>query len=103
MAQVVSRMPLRHEAKVSAVNPPGQPLVQLMLPAARELAAKAPGRTRIGAPGLKKVSWLKVAYVLESHYNACHVAEVGQGHDIHACRASVTCESALTSGRQLLG
>ena len=48
MAQVVGRLPLRHKTKVSAVSPPGQPLVQLMLPAAQELA-KAPGGTTLGA------------------------------------------------------
>ena len=50
-AQVASHMPLLHRAKVSAVSPPEQPLVQLMLPAADELAAKAPGAAAVGAPG----------------------------------------------------
>ena len=50
MVQVVGRFPRRHEVKVNAVSPPGQPLVQLMQPAAERLAAKAPGG--IGAPGL---------------------------------------------------
>ena len=36
---------------MSAVSPPEQPLVQLMLPAAKDLAAKAPGGTGVGAPG----------------------------------------------------
>ena len=52
MAQVVGRLPLRHKTKVSAVSPQGQPLVQLMLPAAQELA-KAPGRTTLGASHFK--------------------------------------------------
>ena len=49
MEQVVSRMPLRHADKVSTVSLPGQPLVQLMLPTAQKLAAKAPGGTAVGA------------------------------------------------------
>ena len=51
-AQVVGHLPLRHNTKVSAVSPPGQPLVQLMLPAAQELA-KAPGGTTVGASHFK--------------------------------------------------
>ena len=43
-------MPLQPEVKVSADSP----LVQLMLPAAKELAAKAPGRTGVGASELEK-------------------------------------------------
>ena len=54
VAQVVGRMPLRQAVKVSAISPQGQPLVQLMLPAAQELAAKAPGRTDVGAPRLAR-------------------------------------------------
>ena len=50
--QVVDRLPHRRMAKVSAVSPQGNPLVQLMLPAAKDLAAKAPGRDHVGAPGL---------------------------------------------------
>ena len=48
MAQVVGRVALRNEAKVSAVSPQEQPLVQLMVPAAKELAAKALGRADVG-------------------------------------------------------
>ena len=50
--QVVGRLPHRHKAKVSAVSPQGQPLVQLMLPAAKDLAANAPGRSEVGASGV---------------------------------------------------
>lgn len=49
MAQIVVRLHLQEEAEVSAVSRQGQPRVQLMLPAARELAAKAPGRAEVGA------------------------------------------------------
>ena len=49
MAQVASHIQFRREAEVSAVSPPGQPLVQLMLPAAQELAAQAPGGDQVGA------------------------------------------------------
>ena len=49
MAQVVSHNHYRREAEVSAVSPPGQPLVQLILPAAQELAAQAPGSGQVGA------------------------------------------------------
>ena len=52
MPQVVGRLPHRNKAKVSAASPQGQPLVQLMLPAAKELAAKAPGGAEVGASGL---------------------------------------------------
>ena len=51
-AQVASHMPLLHRAKVSAVSLPEQPLVQLMLPAAEELAAKAPGAAAVGASSI---------------------------------------------------
>ena len=51
--QVVSRMLLRDVVEVTAVSPPERPLVQLMLPAARKLAAKAPGGTAVGAPARK--------------------------------------------------
>ena len=57
LAQVVGRIPLRHEAKVDAVSPPAQPLDQLMLPAAKQLAAQAPGRTAVGAPVLGSAFW----------------------------------------------
>ena len=57
MAQVVARLALRDEAKVSAVSPQEQPLVQLMLPAAEELAAKALGRAEVGASGLYFLFW----------------------------------------------
>ena len=53
IAQVVNHVPLRHEAKVSAISPQGQPLVQLMLPAARELASEAQSRPAVGASGLR--------------------------------------------------
>ena len=53
VAQVIGRMPLRREAKVSAVSPPGQPLVQLMLPAAHELASQAQDRPAVGASELR--------------------------------------------------
>ena len=58
MAQVVDQMPLRREAEVNAVTRPGQPLVQLMLPAAKQvqLAAKAPGRAKVGASSGTKQS-----------------------------------------------
>ena len=49
LAQVVGRMPLRHEAKVDTVSPPEELLDQLMLPAAKQLAAQAPGSTAVGA------------------------------------------------------
>ena len=52
MAQVVSQIRgSRQTHKVSVVSPPGQPLVQLMRPAAEELAAKAPGKFGVGASG----------------------------------------------------
>ena len=54
MAQVVSCISLRQEDKASAVSPQGQPLMQLLSPAAMELAAKGPGRAAVGASGLKK-------------------------------------------------
>ena len=53
MVQVVGSLRGRQVVKVSAVSPQEQPLVQLMLPAARELAGKAPGRTEVGASGLE--------------------------------------------------
>ena len=53
MAQVVECIPSRRAAQVSAISPPGQPRVQLMLPAAKELAAKAAGRGNTGMSGLK--------------------------------------------------
>ena len=49
VAQVVGRFPLRRTAKLSAVSLQGQPRVQLMLPAATELAAKARSRMDVGA------------------------------------------------------
>ena len=49
IAQVVGRIPLRRTAKLSAVSPEGQPLVQLMLPAATELATKTRSRMEVGA------------------------------------------------------
>ena len=53
VVQVVDRIPSRRAAQVSAISPPGKPRVHLMLPAAKELAAKAPGGRDIGASGLK--------------------------------------------------
>ena len=55
MAQVVSRVRASRQTtrKVSVVSPPGRPRVQLMRPAAAELVAKAPGKSKIGAPGPK--------------------------------------------------
>ena len=52
MAQVVSRIRVSRQTmhEVSVVSPSGLPLVQLMRPAAEELAAKAPGKSKIGAP-----------------------------------------------------
>ena len=43
----------RQTAKGSVVSPLGQPLVQLMLPAAHTLAADAPSKVTVGVSGLK--------------------------------------------------
>ena len=57
MAQVVSRIHVSRQLdKVSVVSLPGQPLVQLMRPAAEELATKAPGKPWVGASGPKTFS-----------------------------------------------
>ena len=66
MAQVVSRIRVSRQTthKVSVVSPPGQPLVQLMRPAAQELAATAPGKPKIGASGPKTVKSQQLFKVL---------------------------------------
>ena len=51
-AQAIRSIPDRQGRKVNVVSLPGQPRVQLGLPAARKLAAKAPGGAGVGAPGL---------------------------------------------------
>ena len=52
VAQVVSRIHVSRQAhKMSVVSPPGQLLVQLVRPAAEELAAKAPGKLTVGMSG----------------------------------------------------
>ena len=95
VAQVVERIPSRRGAQVSAVSPPGQPQVQLMLPAAKELAAQVPGRDSTGASGLSKkksqlgsffsVSWQGLRRGTER--SAVH----GQGL-AEPCPASLRCQ-----------
>ena len=60
-AQVVGRVSHRREKKVSAVCPPGQPLVQLMLPAAEQLAVVAPSGTGVGVSGSRGFRGLGLA------------------------------------------
>ena len=66
MAQVVSRIRVSRQTthKVSVVSPPGRPLVQLMRPAAVELAATVPSKSKIGASGPKTVKSQRLSKVL---------------------------------------
>ena len=75
MAQVVGRLALRDEVEVSAVSPQEQPLVQLMLPAAKELAAKAAGRAEVGASGLKFSLFANGTFIL-TRDGACYLADI---------------------------
>ena len=54
IAQFVGRMHAPWQTlSGSAVSPPGQPRVQLMMPAAQELVVQTLVRAGVGAPGLK--------------------------------------------------
>ena len=93
VAQVVHRMPRLHAAKVSAVSPPEQPLVQLMLPAANELAAKAPGARRcaLGAPRLRGCLHPNTATVCAVWQ--CRVCGPWQEHHMSTHASLLTCQS----------
>ena len=56
-------MPHRQENKASAVSSQGRPLMHLLSSAAQELAAKAPGRTAVGASGLGRCRCLFILHV----------------------------------------